>query len=99
MDQAAAQRFDVAGEDAVENVEAGACRRWRDERVEAAAAGEPAELVVEEPDHDEPEPEDQQRAAREGEDAHNVVRDPAAGDRGPYARWHAQHDGDEQGRE
>ena len=57
MDEAAAERFEVTGEDAVDDVEAGACWRRRDERVEAAAAGEPSELVVEEADHDQPKPE------------------------------------------
>src|SRR5207249_4049745 len=66
MENAAPQRLEVAGEQAVEDVEAGSRGRRRDKVVDSTAARKPAELVVEEPDHDETEPEHRDGAADEG---------------------------------
>src|SRR5207245_2317824 len=92
MQQAASQRREVAGEQAVNDIEPGACR-WRGhEEVDAAATGEPAELVVAETDHDQPKPEDRDRASDQREHADDVVGKAPAKDRRPHAGWDADDD-------
>src|SRR5438552_7211437 len=78
MENAAPQRLEVAGEQAVEDVEAGSRGRRRDKVVDSTAARKPAELVVEEPDHDETEPEHRDGAADEGDQPHEMVGKAAA---------------------
>src|SRR5438477_441213 len=96
MENAAAQRLEVAGEQAVEDVEAGA-RGWRrGEVVDSTATREPAQLVVEEPDHDETEPEDGDGTADERDQPHQVVGKTAARDGRPDARGNPYDDRDDE---
>src|SRR6185503_2358072 len=74
VQQAAAERVQIPRDKAVDDVEAGARWRRRDERVDPAATREPAELVVAEADHDEAEPEDGDRPSGQRQEAHEEVR-------------------------
>src|SRR5438132_380940 len=80
-------------------VPAGARGRRRYEEIETAAAREPAELVVAEPDEDQPEPEDRDRPAHERSYPDDVIRQSTAKDRGPDSRRDPDEDGDRQRRE
>src|SRR4029079_17180533 len=81
MVEAAAERLEIACENAVDDVEARAWWRWLHECVEAPTAGKPSQLVIEEPDYDETEPEHRHRSAREREEANDEVGQAAPRDR------------------
>src|SRR5204862_4079928 len=96
MENAAPQRLEVGCDQAVEDVKAGPRGRGRDEVVDSTAAGEPAQLVVEEPDHDETEPEDGYGTADERDQAHQVVGKTTARDGRPDARGNPYDDRDDE---
>src|SRR5437667_2812150 len=96
MENAAAQSLEVAGEQAVDDVKAGPRGRWRDEIVDSTAARKPAELVVEEPDHDETEPENGDGTADERDQPHEVIGKTATRDGRPDARWDPHDDRDDE---
>src|SRR5207237_1700460 len=78
MEKAAAECNEIAGEQAVDDEEARP-RRWRgNEVVDTGPARKPAELVVEEADHDEAEPEDGDRTADQRAHADEMVREPSS---------------------
>src|SRR5438309_7255816 len=96
MEKAAAECNEIAGEQAVDDEEARP-RRWRgNEVVDAGTARKPAELVVEETDHDEAEPEDRNRTADQRPQPYEMVGKPAARNRGPDTRRNADEDRDDE---
>src|SRR5947208_2707723 len=85
MQQAAPERGEVAGQQAVDDEEAGT-GRWRvNEQIDPAATGEPAKLVVAETDHYQSEPEDWDRPSDQREKANDEVGKAAAKDGRPHA--------------
>src|SRR5439155_375600 len=81
--QAAPERGEVAGQQAVDDEEAGT-GRWRvNEQIDPAATGEPAKLVVAETDHYQSEPEDWDRPSDQREKANDEVGKAAAKDGRP----------------
>src|SRR6267142_22815 len=96
MQEAAPQGIEIAGDDAVDDVQTGPRWWWLNERVDAPATGKPAELVIPETDDDETEPKDRDRAASESEKANDEVRRPPAVERRPHTRRHSDEHRDEQ---
>ena len=96
MQQAAPERGEVAGQQAVDDEEAGT-GRWRvNEQIDPAATGEPAKLVVAETDHYQSEPEDWDRPSDQREKANDEVGKAAAKDGRPHAGGYSHSDRREQ---
>src|SRR3989442_6248126 len=99
MEKAAAERNEVAGEQAVDDEEARSRRRRGNKVVDAGTARKPAKLVIEETDHDEAEPEDRDRTADQRAHPYEMVGKSAARDRRPDTRRDANEDRDDESRQ
>jgi hypothetical protein len=94
--QAAEERGQIARQQAVHDIQPRNGRRRLDKVVNPPAARQPPQLIVEQADEQEAEPEHGERTADERKDPHQMIGQAIACEGGPDARRDADQQRDEQ---